>query len=55
MPETGQAYYWVSEENVYGFLCESKGEIMEDKLEYDYVLFKERIEKSAFLIRIIKY
>jgi uncharacterized protein (TIGR02145 family) len=54
-PEAGQASYWVGEENVLVFLCESKGEIMEDNIEYDLDLLKERIEKSAFLIRIIKY
>lgn len=51
-PDMGQANYWVSEENVYGFQCESKGEIMPDEIETD--LLKNRIEKSAFLIRIIK-
>ncbi len=52
-PEMGNASYWISEENVYSFQCESKGEIMPDEIEND--LLKERLEKSAFLIRIIKY
>ena len=51
-PEDGQTNYWISEENVYGFQCASKGEIMPDEIDSDFL--KERLDKSAFHIRIIK-
>jgi uncharacterized protein (TIGR02145 family) len=51
-PEDGQTNFWISEDNVYGFQCDSKGEIMPDEIDPD--LLRERTEKSAFHIRIIK-
>jgi hypothetical protein len=44
--------YWIDEENVYSFSCDSKSEIMPIEISNDEL--KNRIQKSAFMIRIIK-
>ena len=51
-PEDGQTNFWLGEDDVYGFQCDSKGEIMLDEIAPD--LLRERRNKSAFHIRIIK-
>ena len=52
-PENGQTNFWISDYDVYGFQCDSKGEILPDEIDPD--LLRERTEKSAFHIRIIKF
>jgi uncharacterized protein (TIGR02145 family) len=51
-PDMNICAYWIDEENVYSFSCDSKSEIM--PIEISNEDLKNRIQKSAFMIRIIK-
>ena len=51
-PEMGYSGYWVGKDIVYTIDCNSKGELMNDEATDEAL--KERMEYSAFMVRLIK-
>ena len=51
-PDMNICAYWISEENVYSFSCDTKSEIMQIEISNEDL--KNRLQKSAFMIRLIK-